>query len=69
MAQAGRTAELFALVDDMDWYKVQLGQDPSGSAYLRDLRQAWSVAADADRAAMKMTGSAPLLSRRSSMLL
>jgi hypothetical protein len=63
LAQAGRTAQLFMLVEDMDWYRAQLRHDPSGSAYLRDLGLAWSVASNADRVAMNETGCAPLLAK------
>jgi NB-ARC domain len=63
MAQAGQNDRLFALIDDMDWYAAQLSRDPSGSAYLSDLGQAWAGASGADTAAVEKTGQAPLLAR------
>jgi hypothetical protein len=63
MTQAADFGALFKLVDDVDWYAAQLSRDPSGSAFVNDLRYAWEVASSSDTGAVEKTGHAPLLAR------
>lgn len=63
LVEAGRKEELFTLVDNRSWYDAQIEADPSGTTYLNDIKQAWSVAKTVNADATKRNQVAPLLGR------
>ncbi len=59
----GDNEELFHLVDDLSWYEAQMRQDPSGTAFVTDLEQAWSAAEKVDTQAAERQQLIPNLGR------
>ena len=56
-------ARLLALIDDSAWRAAQIRHDPSQSAYLEDIAQAWALAAELDAKDLRQ-GRVPALLRR-----
>lgn len=62
LRSASNNEELFALVDNRDWYFAQVEVDPSGAAYINDVTQAWMLAEQVD-ADVVLQGKARSLGR------